>query len=284
MSVRSAKPPRDAPVIDPGGLLVRPIGIVRSAFRDKVDAPRQGVSGGGEAVLSILPAFTQALHDLDGFERVWLIFWFHLARSANLMVLPPRSTRKRGLFATRSPHRPNPLGLTAAKLLRREGTTLFLGECDLVDGTPVLDLKPYVAYADAFPEARAGWLEEEGVALGAAPGPLLPREPRDPVPPWQVEFSLEAARQLAWLEERGVKLREPLERQLALGPQPHPYRRIRADGTAFRIAIKEWRARFTVAGRRMLVERVLSGYRPEELKSRAGEALDLHRAFTVAFV
>ena len=262
---------------------MRPIGVVRSAFRDKVDAPRQGVSGGNEAVLEVLPAFTQALQDLDGFERVWLIFWFHLARSANLMVLPPRSERKRGLFATRSPHRPNPLGLTAARLLRREGTRLFLGECDLVDGTPVLDLKPYLAYADAFPEARAGWLEEEGRAPGAAPGPLLPRERRDPVPPWQVEFSAAAAQQLAWLEERGVRLREPLERQLSLGPQPHPYRRIRADGAALRIAIKEWRARFTVAGRTLLVDRLLSGYRPAELESRPGAALDLHRAFAAAF-
>ena len=261
------------------GLLVRPIGLLRSAFREKVDAPRQGAAdGAGEATLSILPEFTQALQDLDGFDRVWLVFWFHLARSANLMVLPPRSSRKRGLFATRSPHRPNPIGLTPARLLRREGCTLFLGECDLVDGTPVLDLKPYLAYADAFPEARAGWLEEEGLA--APPG-----RPRPPDPPaaWAVEFSDGAEQQLEWLEARGVLLREPLRRQLALGPQPHPYRRIKPDGAAFRIAIKEWRARFTVAGRTMRVERVLSGYRPAELQSRAGGTLELHRAFATRF-
>ena len=265
----------------PGGFCVRPIGSVRSAFRDKVDAPRQGTAdGAGEARLVVLPEFTQALQDLDGFDRVWLVFWFHLARSANLMVLPPRSRKKRGLFATRSPHRPNPIGLTAARLLRREGTTLFLGECDLVDGTPVLDLKPYLAYADAFPEARAGWLEEEGLVAAPCPGQA---RARDPVAPWEVQFSDEAERALRWLEERGVRLREPLRQQLALGPQPHPYRRIRADGAAFQIAHKEWRARFTAEERVLRVLRVSSGYRLPELERGEGATLDLHRAFAAAF-
>jgi tRNA-Thr(GGU) m(6)t(6)A37 methyltransferase TsaA len=240
----------------------------------------------GEATLEVAPEYTQGLAHIDGFERLWLVFWFHLVEGPprSWMVLPPRSTQKRGVFATRSPHRPNPIGLTAARLLRREGCTLYLADVDLVDGTPVLDLKPYLAYADAFPQARAGWLDEERALLGA-PAPAPAEGPRDPLPAWSVAFSPEAERALDWLEERGLLLRAPLARLLALGPQPHPYRRIKQDGTALLLAHKEWRARFTcdAAARTLLVEKIASGFRAQALREEQGPLLDLHRAFAAAF-
>ena len=283
------RPPR-APPPPSATLEVRPIGFIRSAFKEKVQAPRQG-PGAGEAALQIAPEFTQALEHLDGFDRLWLVFWFHLVEGPprSWMVLPPRSSKKRGVFTTRSPHRPNPIGLTAARLLRREGCTLFLADVDLVDGTPVLDLKPYLAYADAFPEARAGWLDEERAQAGlleksvtgnsVTPTGAAP----DPLPVWQVEFAPEAERALAWLSARGVELRVPLARLLALGPQPHPYRRIKADGEALLLAHKEWRARFTVLGRTLRVEKLASGFREQALLEEEGSLLDLHRAFAAAF-
>ena len=279
---------------------MRPIGFIRSPKREKVEAPRQGLGAGG-ATLEIAPEFTQGLEHLDGFERVWLVFWFHLVEGPprSWMVLPPRSAQKRGVFATRSPHRPNPLGLTAARLLRRDGCTLFLDDVDLVDGTPVLDVKPYLAYADAFPHARAGWLDEERerAALLHGPEPARPHDeagaaaepalagatPRDPLPTWAVEFAPEAEGALTWLAERGVDLREPLTRLLALGPQRHPYRRIKQDGGGLVFAHKEWRARFTVQGRALRVEQLRSGYREEALRDEPGPVLDLHRAFTRVF-
>jgi tRNA-Thr(GGU) m(6)t(6)A37 methyltransferase TsaA len=268
----------------------RPIGFVRSALREKAEAPRQGVVA-GEATLELLPEFTQGLTHIDGFERLWLVFWFHLVEGPprSWMVLPPRSTHKRGVFATRSPHRPNPIGLTAARLLRREGRKLFLAEVDLVDGTPVLDVKPYLAYADAFPQARAGWLDEERAQADALHGPSAATGPqpegatRDPLPLWDVAFGPEAERALQWLSARGVDLREPLGRLLALGPQPHPYRRIKPDGDALLFAHKEWRARFTVQGRTLRVEQLRSGYRAQALREEQGPALDLHRAFEAEF-
>jgi tRNA-Thr(GGU) m(6)t(6)A37 methyltransferase TsaA len=113
--------------------------------------------------------FEQALRDLEGFEYIWVIAWLHLNEDWTPTVIPPRGPKvRRGLFATRSPHRPNPIGLSALRLLKVEGRTLHVRGIDLIDGTPVLDVKPYVPYADAFPNAREGWLETIGEA-GDAP-------------------------------------------------------------------------------------------------------------------
>ncbi|HEY8072896.1 MAG TPA: tRNA (N6-threonylcarbamoyladenosine(37)-N6)-methyltransferase TrmO, partial [Labilithrix sp.] len=104
-------------------LVVRPIGFVRSPFVEKADAPRQGAAGGAEGRVEVLAEYEHALDDLAGFDRIWLLFWFDRvsAEPAPNKVLPPRSETKRGVFATRSPHRPNPIGMTAVSLARVEG-------------------------------------------------------------------------------------------------------------------------------------------------------------------
>jgi tRNA-Thr(GGU) m(6)t(6)A37 methyltransferase TsaA len=119
----------------------------------------------------------KVFQDLYGFERIWLIFAFHLSEGWKSSVKPPRGGPKRGVLATRSPHRPNSIGLSAVELIRIEGRTLHLRGVDLLDGTPVLDIKPYVPYADAFPAARAGWIDELDAQQGrqSAPGPRKPR-------------------------------------------------------------------------------------------------------------
>jgi tRNA-Thr(GGU) m(6)t(6)A37 methyltransferase TsaA len=166
----------------------RPIGIVRSPYLRRIDAPHQptvveGTESGlpAEATLELdasLPA--TVLRDLAGFERIWLIFAFHLSEGWAPLVQPPRGPKgKRGVLATRSPHRPNAIGLSSVELVSIEGRTLCLRGVDLLDGTPVLDVKPYVPYADAFPKARAGWIDGVDAATGtqSAPGPLKPRKP-----------------------------------------------------------------------------------------------------------
>jgi tRNA (adenine37-N6)-methyltransferase len=187
-------------------------------------------------------------------------------------VLPPRSDRKRGVFATRSPHRPNPIGMSAVRLVRVERLVVHVRDLDLLDGTPVLDLKPYIPYADAFPDARAGWLD-------------APSAPRDPRPAWAVRFSERAEAELTWLARAGLPLdlRTRITETLALGPQPHPYRRIKklADG-ALLLAVKEWRASFVVDAPAQIITvvSIASGYRPKELETGQGPALEIHRAFT----
>jgi tRNA-Thr(GGU) m(6)t(6)A37 methyltransferase TsaA len=254
--------------------VVRPIGFVRSPFVEKVEAPRQAVAEGGEGIegrIEMLPEHEHALSDLEGFDRIWVLFWFHEATGARSKVLPPRSDRKRGLFATRSPHRPNPIGMSAVRLERVEGLVLHVRDLDVIDGTPVIDIKPYIPYADAFPDARTGW-------LGAT----------DPRPPWLVTFTPEAEAQLAWLAAEGLALdlRARIGEALALGPQPHPYRRIKkTDDGALLLAVKEWRARFSVdaATNAIKVDAIRSGYRGRDLATGTDPGLAIHRAFVARF-
>jgi len=243
-------------------LTLRPIGFVRSPFTEKVQAPRQArVAEGVRGTIEILPEHEHALEDLDGFDRIWVIFWFDRAPKTPVSkILPPRSEKKRGVFATRSPHRPNPIGMSAVRLERVEGCILHIIDIDLLDGTPVLDVKPYIAYADAFPDASMGWLAE------------------DPKKTWEVSFTEEAKAQLEWILERdaSVDLRARIEEALALGPAPHPYRRIRKTPEGSVLAVKEWRVRFRVDGRKVVVERIATGYRPKERP-------EVHRAFVARF-
>lgn len=261
--------------------VVRPIGFVRSPFREKAEAPRQAVAEGAEGVegrIEMLVEHEHALDDLDGFDRIWVLFWFHEAKGGpRSKVLPPRSDRKRGVFATRSPHRPNPIGMSAVRLERVDGLVLHVRDLDLIDGTPVIDLKPYIPYADAFPDAASGWVGASGES-GAT----------DPRPSWRVTFTEHADAQLAWLATQGlaVDLRTRIADALALGPQPHPYRRIKkTDDGELLLAVKEWRARFTVdlAASTIAVDSLRSGFRPRELAKGNDPALEVHRAFVALF-
>lgn len=149
---------------EPGPFLLQPIGWVRSPYARRFGTPHQAaaVDSDADAVLELDPARIPqaALADLTGMERVWVLSWLHRGGGWSPEVMPPRGARvRRGLFATRSPDRPNPIGLSAVRLVRIEGTNLHVRGVDLLDGTPILDLKPYVPYADAFPEAKAGWID-----------------------------------------------------------------------------------------------------------------------------
>ena len=165
---------------------LRPVGFIRSPYAERIDAPHQPTvqptEGPGEAFLDLEPWIPEAaLRDLEGFERIWLIFLFHRSEGWVPAVRPPRGPRvKRGVFATRSPHRPNPIGLSAVELAGIQDRTLRLRGVDLLDGTPVLDLKPYVPYADAFPASAAGWIDAVDRETGtlSAPGLRRPRKPR----------------------------------------------------------------------------------------------------------
>ncbi len=243
-----------------------PIGFVHSPFAERAQAPRQAAVADhvpGRIELLAGCGYEDALEGLAAWERIWVLFVFHKnveqGRGWKAKVQPPRSEGKQGVFATRSPHRPNPIGLSAVRIERVEGLVVHVRGIDLLDGTPVVDLKPYVAYADAFPGARAGWL--------VAP---------DPVPAWDVVFSDAAAGQLEWLRANGVDLRASVEAALSLGPRPHAYRRIRPHGDAMRLALKEWRVDFVVDAPRIVVRSLASGYRARD---RAAVGLELHRAF-----
>jgi tRNA-Thr(GGU) m(6)t(6)A37 methyltransferase TsaA len=162
-----------------------PIAFVRSPYARRIDAPHQSTVVAGtetgsvaEAVIEFVAEFPEAaFRDLAGFERIWLLFAFHRSEGWKAEVKPPRGGGKRSVLATRSPHRPNAIGLSAVELLAVEAGRLRVRGVDLLDGTPILDIKPYVPYADAFPESRAGWIDAIDAASGkqSAPGPRRPR-------------------------------------------------------------------------------------------------------------
>lgn len=270
-------------------LALEPIGVVRCDLQNKVEAARQPRAADGAAGrIELLPGrnFEHALEDLHGWEFLWVIFWFHHNEGWRPKVLPPRSrSGRKGVFATRAPHRPNPLGLSVVRLTRIDGLTLHVSNIDMLDGTPVLDLKPYVAYTDSIPDARSGWLEDASVATGAASASAT--APDDPQATWSVTFEPLAARQSAWIETRtALPISGRIGQSLALGPEPHPYRRIRRNGAALLLAVKEWRVHCVVEARAIRVLAISSGYRAAQLADAAPDAEPFlaHREYLATFV
>jgi tRNA (adenine37-N6)-methyltransferase len=257
-------------------LTLRPIGVVHSPFHERSSAPRQGRAAGG--VLGTLELFKSsgiehALEDLSSFNFIWVLFWFHENQDKGFRskVLPPRSTKRRGVFATRSPYRPNPIGMSAVELVGIEGLRLSVRNLDMLDQTPILDLKPYVPYSDAIVEANSGW-------LGGESGPA------DPLPEHEVAFAPRALEQLEFLGARGADIRARVEDVLRLGPQPHPYRRIKPKGDGWVLAHKAWRLDFSIQDRLLTVTNLQTGYRATALSEGGSEPeLELHRAFVARF-
>ncbi len=142
-------------------LTFKPIGIVNSPFSEQQGTPIQPTCAeGSQGSIEIYPEYAPAVADLAGFDRIWVIFLLHRAAPYRLRVVPYRDDTERGLFATRAPSRPNPLGLSSVRLLEVAENLLRVADLDMLDGTPVLDIKPYVPAFDAHPEARAGWLDQ----------------------------------------------------------------------------------------------------------------------------
>lgn len=209
---------------------LNPIGIIESCFRDKFGTPRQpGLAPEATAQLRLRPDLQPeiCLQGLEGFSHVWLIFWFHLNRISqyHAKVHPPRLEGKSvGLFATRTPHRPNPIGLSLVRLVRIEEGTLYFSGIDLVDGTPILDIKPYLPEIEAVPAERSGWTSE------AANSQI------------SVEFSLIARQQLNEWQARlefahpGVNLEKLIRETIQLDPRPLVYKRA-ADGVSHAVRL-----------------------------------------------
>ena len=222
--------------------------------------------------------FEQALQSLEGFERVWVVFGFHESHGWLPKVRPPRGEgEKRGVFATRSPHRPNRIGLSCVRLLKVDGRSLLIEGHDLLEGTPIYDIKPYIPQADAFPNAIAGWVDE-------LPEPLEVCE-------------LEAAKQkLDWLKSQGEnRLRAFMDEQLRYQPLDQSRKRISEiivsptdSSTLFQAAFRTWRISVKLSGlphSKLEILDVFSGYTDRELQDPDDphSDKDLHRFFGQIF-
>ncbi|WP_332450110.1 tRNA (N6-threonylcarbamoyladenosine(37)-N6)-methyltransferase TrmO [Methanoculleus sp.] len=136
-----------------------PIGTVHSPFSDPRDMPIQPVGARGvRGTIELDPAYAAGLKDLTGFSRIILLYHLHRSEGYALEVVPFLDTTSHGIFATRAPRRPNAIGLSVLRLVAVDGATLTIEDVDILDGTPVIDIKPYVPAFDAYPDERAGWL------------------------------------------------------------------------------------------------------------------------------
>ncbi len=156
---------------DPWPLTMQPIGVIHSPFTEPAGTPIQAAMAEGvEGRVDVFPEFAAGLKDLDGFDRIWLVYQFDRAPPPRLLVTPFLDDVPRGVFATRAPCRPNPIGLSAVRLERIEGSVLYVRDVDMLDGTPLLDIKPYAPRFDHFEVRRCGWLDHAADGRAVADG------------------------------------------------------------------------------------------------------------------
>jgi tRNA-Thr(GGU) m(6)t(6)A37 methyltransferase TsaA len=235
-------------------------------MRTKFDSPHQPINSDTERnVIELLPGhgFDVALRDLEQFDRIWLVWWFHRNTTWRPLVLPPRGDAiRRGVFATRSPHRPNPIGITAVPLISVSKLTLIVGNTDLVDGTPILDIKPYIPGVDAFPDASSGWVttvEQKLLEPGA----------------YTVTCAPLATAQLEWLREQwGITFFDRAVETLRRDPTIHRTRRIRKwQEEQLQMGCGAWRIIFRLSGMRVDVLKIVPGYPDSLLFQRSDDEI-----------
>jgi tRNA (adenine37-N6)-methyltransferase len=139
---------------------MRPIGYIRSSYTSTEQVPKGlGATHTMEGVLEVLPEYEKGLQDIEGFSHLMILWVFHQAQGCELVGKVPTDGKVHGVFSSRSPRRPNPIGLTTVELIRRKGASLYLRGIDMLDATPVLDIKPYLS-GIPMETLRRGWLEE----------------------------------------------------------------------------------------------------------------------------
>jgi len=157
-----------------------PIGEIHTPFQRSQGTPIQSaVANGAVGVVELFPQFTAGLHDVADFERLWLIYLLDRAATPQLTTRPYLDTQDHGIFATRSPARPNHIGLSAVRLLGVEGNRLHVSDVDMLDGTPLLDIKPYVPDFDCFEVKRVGWYTGKSAKNAVADDRFEVRKPAD---------------------------------------------------------------------------------------------------------
>lgn len=263
-------------------IILEPIGILSSDKKYRYETPRQAVLASENlAVIELLPGknFEQALEDLNGFERIWVIYQFHLNNNWKPKVNPPFHSpqKKIGLFATRAPYRPNPIGISCVRLIKTEGLKIYISESDILDGSPIIDIKPYLPYSDSFPESKTGWVNS----------------PDGTTDNYIISYDKKALEQIKWLfDNGGFNLEDFIRLQLSSDPCNSSRKRIVSldkdlAANKFVLAYRTWRIYYHVLfeSSSVLINLVKSGYTEEELKNKEDKYKDktLHRAFQEIF-
>lgn len=142
-------------------VIYKPIGVIHSPFHSLEEMPIQPTSDASEpGTVETYPEYRDGLKDLEGFSHIYLLYHFHKMHQSKLLVTPFLDTEPHGIFSTRAPSRPNPIGLSLVKIIRIENNLIHVAQVDVLDGTPLLDIKPYVPEFENIHDVRVGWLEQ----------------------------------------------------------------------------------------------------------------------------
>lgn len=161
MTIEQQNESSNISISDRKKIYFKPIGIIHSPYKQTVGTPIQTVfSEDGEGTIEIFPEFKEGLKDLEGFSYIILIYYFHKSKGYRLLCRPFLDDSERGLFATRAPRRPNPIGISIVRLKKIRGITLSVSSLDILDGTPLIDIKPYIPQFDAPETQKGGWIEK----------------------------------------------------------------------------------------------------------------------------
>lgn len=248
-----------------------PIGYFYSEENERYSLPKQPGSGKenhGKIVLNPHQNFEQALDDLIGFSHIWVLFLFHKNQDWKPKVLTPRGGPKRGLFATRSPHRPNPIGMSCLELVDVQGRELFVINHDLLNNSPILDIKPYIEYSDSKTHTKQGWLETTGE-----------REL------FHIVWSNIASKQFDYLEsDWNLNIRPEIHFRLRSSPLPGKNNRIQhLSENFYQLAYKTWRIIYSINANEIEILKIYSGYDKETLsglKTSRWNDVPIHQVFS----
>ncbi len=253
-------------------IIYKPIGYVKSDFKYRYETPRQGILA--KYNISVIKLnkksnFQQALIGIEGFERLWIIYDFHLNKNWKPMVVPPRHTNRKkvGVFASRAPYRPNSIGLSCVKLVKIDKLNIYITESDILDGSPVLDIKPYLPYSDAFYNVQTGWVKDT-------------KENE-----FQITINEIAKLKIEWIKKRiGINLDNYIYVQLSFYPDDIKRKRIKQlDDNNFELSYRTWRIKYQIDrfNKILIVLDITSGYSNEELFN--GQDVYKDKSFHIEF-
>lgn len=252
----------------------QPIAYIRNESQEFYQVPYQvGILPEMTSVIEFESGqnFEAALSDLEGFDRIWVVFIFDKSITWKPKIQPPRGDKKVGVFASRSPHRPNPIGLSAVELVKIEGLKLYIRNHDFLDGTPVLDLKPYIPEVDCYPNSSNGWLSDIENTIC-----------------YDLEILDEVQHKFDFLrDECGYDLFSLAEVNLRTNPLPRSNNRIKMVGDSlYTMAVKTWRLTYALEDNFIKLTRVSSGYDIDTIEGRTQSKWDdvwIHKRFLERF-
>jgi tRNA-Thr(GGU) m(6)t(6)A37 methyltransferase TsaA len=251
--------------------LFTPIGYLKCERCYHEEQPRQGNLSDSKGYIELLKGhnYEQGLKDLEGFSRIWVIYEFHQNKTWRPLANPPRTDGKgrKGVFATRSPYRPNQIGISCVKLVSINKNRVYIADSDLLNNTPVFDIKPYIPEYDSFPDAETGWMKN-----------IIEDT-------YEIEYSEIAKEKKDFINSHNIEIEAVIDAQLGHDVFDKTRNKFIKDEKGYVLRFKSWRILFEVKEKRVLIKDILSGYSDfsTKLGNDTQEDLVIHRRFCDMF-